>query len=203
MVGLLWKPLQFCIRSCPMLISICMRLHNFCVDEEGVQSINQCSSFFDCETEDEAFRVWWSISEASRSFDDHNRGSRRDMYFCNLRELLTLSLKSRAITRPALCWFAHLWSSAHRCCAFLSAASVKAIEFFVRSLWSDMLLSWFSCFLSAFISETSVEVDSSILFWRDWSAGAENRFFRMSTSSEVMRLRALLWWSISPMTPFR
>ena len=70
---LLWKPLQFCIRPCPMLTDACMRLHNLCVDQEGVQSINQCSSLLDCETEDEDFREWWSISEASRSMDEHNR----------------------------------------------------------------------------------------------------------------------------------
>ena len=80
-----------------------MRLRNFCVDEEGVQSINQCSSLFDCETEDEAFRGWWYISEASSSMNERNRGSMRDVDFSKLREQLTHSLKTRAIARPALC----------------------------------------------------------------------------------------------------
>ena len=41
-----------------MLLSACMRLHDFGMDEEGVQPINQCSSLFGCPTEFEAFLEW-------------------------------------------------------------------------------------------------------------------------------------------------
>ena len=77
--------------------------------------------FIHCETEYEAFREWWSILEASRSIDELDRGSRRDMAFSKLREQLTYSLKACAITSPTLCLLVYYRSSAHRCCAFLSA----------------------------------------------------------------------------------
>ena len=101
--GLFWKPVQYHINDVLSIVSAAMRLHNFCIDNDGISSMNQQRTLFENEMEQEAFRSWWRSASSLRSEASFNQGSRRDLEGNNLRLFLTNNLQERGITRPAKC----------------------------------------------------------------------------------------------------
>ena len=101
--GLLWKPLQYHISEVLPIISAAMRLHNFCIEQDGESYLRRSTSFI--RTGDGAgsiSRMVDRIAEDLRSTTDSNQGTRRDVEASDLRQALTESLKERSIMRPAM-----------------------------------------------------------------------------------------------------
>jgi DDE superfamily endonuclease len=96
--GLLWKPIQFSIRSVLSLVHACMCIHNLIIDERGSDEANEeMSALVQNEGRGAAeFAEWWSRTTASEGF----RGRRRDLERSELRERLTEVLRVRGDTRP-------------------------------------------------------------------------------------------------------
>ena len=101
--GILWRPLKFHIDEVLPIISCTMRLHNFCIDNDGIAYVKQAVNTFEQEVQDEAFNTWWETAVSLRADLQSNQGMRRDKESSALRQALTNSLKARGITRPALC----------------------------------------------------------------------------------------------------
>jgi len=101
--GLLWKPLQYHITEVLPILSAAMRVHNFCIENDGAAYLKQNLNLFEEESQQEAFKEWWRIGVDVRPGGSASRGARRDREENDLRQLLTQSLKDRGITRPALC----------------------------------------------------------------------------------------------------
>lgn len=99
--GILWKPLQYHINESLTIVSSAMRLHNFCVEHDGRLEVEQ--QIVDKEMSTEAYRTWWKSATSLRTAIAVNQGTRRDLESNELRESLTSNLKSRGITRPAMC----------------------------------------------------------------------------------------------------
>ena len=50
-----WKPVQYLINDVLNIVSAAMRLHNFCIENDGISIMNQLRTLFDNEMEQEAF----------------------------------------------------------------------------------------------------------------------------------------------------
>lgn len=98
--GVLWKPSEFDIGQVPKIISGCMRLSNFCIEHDGVQSLAAVYSADERNRSESAFRTWWV--EAATNHDLALNRSRRavanEMEY--LRDHLTDELKSKGYVRP-------------------------------------------------------------------------------------------------------
>ena len=100
--GLFWRPIQYRIREVGVIISAAMRLHNFCIDNDG--DINGLEDFqkFEKDSARNAFTQWWRNASDIRITESVNRRSRRDLHGSDLRFVFTDGLKKRGITRPAV-----------------------------------------------------------------------------------------------------
>lgn len=85
--GILWCPLKFDLRREPLIISTCVRLHNYCI-AEGVPSVR--SSLDHCERLNvgETFRTWWKTAQPISRSDGEFQGRRRDQDSSFIREEL-------------------------------------------------------------------------------------------------------------------
>ena len=77
--GLLWRPLQYHARIVLYILSAAIRLHNFCIDNDGICSFKRKPTLFENEPETEVFRAWWNSASSLRSATSDNQGSKRDL----------------------------------------------------------------------------------------------------------------------------
>ena len=100
--GLFWKPVKYHINDVLTILSAAMRLHNFCIENDGQRSWMTGSSLLERQMETEAFTRWWAIASSLRTATTNSQGTRRDLENSDLRTILTNDLRHRGITRPAL-----------------------------------------------------------------------------------------------------
>eukprot|EP00171_Calliarthron_tuberculosum_P002445 IDg2445t1 len=98
--GVLWKPLSYRLVDSLPILSVCMRLHNFAVDEDGIQAT--AISDFERVASENATRSWLNSSQdLLRSITESGQGRRTDLLVSSIREQLTNQLKQHGIVRPA------------------------------------------------------------------------------------------------------
>lgn len=97
--GILWRPLRFDLTKVPLILSACMRIHNFCIDH-GVSCAPSNRTEQDELSQERAFRAWWNLSQSIRTATGEFRSRTRDETMLFIRENLTAFLDRNAIFRP-------------------------------------------------------------------------------------------------------
>ena len=126
--------MQYEITVVLLIISTAMRLHNFCIDNDGQDREFFRRRDFESYIEAEAFTTWWSTETIAKASLRDNQGARGDLEDSDLRRNLTDELQQRGITRPGLCEGRFFKYSLYLFCALRSAASVSSIDFCFISL---------------------------------------------------------------------
>jgi Plant transposon protein len=82
--GVLWKPMRYPLPMVSRILSSCMRIHNFCIDEDVAPMSEIQDPSFVSATE-AAFSTWWHNAEQTRDTEtrqgrrtDLEAGSKRD-----------------------------------------------------------------------------------------------------------------------------
>jgi hypothetical protein len=82
--GILWRPIRFSLATAPRIVSACMRVHNFCIDQ-GLPPISQVQEPAAVAETEAAFAAWWrnadGISDAAPQQgrrSDLGKGAKRD-----------------------------------------------------------------------------------------------------------------------------
>jgi DDE superfamily endonuclease len=94
--GILWKPLCFQVSKVPVILTYCMALHNFCLENQS-PPIQMSITALERERTDAAFAAWWRIR--SDGIIDYVQGRRRDLETCDIRQALTEELKEVGLMR--------------------------------------------------------------------------------------------------------
>ena len=99
--GLFWKPVQYHINDVLPILSAAMRLHNFCIENDGPRIWRTGSSFQEMQMETDISDRCWESASALRIASQGSQGTRRDLETSDLRTIPTRSLKEAGITRTA------------------------------------------------------------------------------------------------------
>jgi hypothetical protein len=94
----LWRSLRFPLPVVPRILSACMRIHNFCID----QKVPPITAAIDAATKsatEEAFVAWWNNAEEPRDHDSQ-QGRRTDLGSIKKRDGLADLLHRAGIHRP-------------------------------------------------------------------------------------------------------
>jgi hypothetical protein len=97
--GVLWKPLKFNITRVAQIVSACMRLHNFCIDN-GAPAPRTAMTNDEKTVSEAAFTRWWNTATALRDDASDGQGRRTDLSNSVMRNELTKHLAEMNITRP-------------------------------------------------------------------------------------------------------
>lgn len=98
--GILWRPISFSIADSLPIVSVCMRLHNFVIENDG-HSFSYLSSFEES-LATEAAKVWIQNTRILYDrFQPRSQGRRSDLLTSTMRDLMTDELQIKGITRPA------------------------------------------------------------------------------------------------------
>jgi DDE superfamily endonuclease len=76
--GILWWLLKFSLARFGPILSACMRLHNYCIDN-GVPSARTAMTSDERTVSDAAFRRWWNVSTTVRMENRGSQGRRSDL----------------------------------------------------------------------------------------------------------------------------
>eukprot|EP00171_Calliarthron_tuberculosum_P021861 IDg21861t1 len=98
--GIFWRPLNYALADILPILSSAMRLHNFAIDEDGVQNAHFDRDAHDSELRDAAFAHWWSFATALSQRRNDSNGHRQDLESNELRDKLKEFLEMRGILRP-------------------------------------------------------------------------------------------------------
>jgi hypothetical protein len=96
--GILWRSLRFPLPVVPRILSACMRIHNFCID----QKVPPITAAIDAATKsatEEAFVAWWNNAEEPRDHDSQ-QGRRTDLGSIKKRDGLADLMHRAGIHRP-------------------------------------------------------------------------------------------------------
>jgi DDE superfamily endonuclease len=96
--GILWRSLRFPLSLVPRILSACMRIHNFCVDQ-NVPVMSATLGETARSATEEAFLGWWKNVEETRD-PDSQQGRRTDLESGSKRECLSNLLHTAGVTRP-------------------------------------------------------------------------------------------------------
>jgi DDE superfamily endonuclease len=96
--GILWRSLRFPLPVVPRILSACMRIHNFCIDQK-VPPITAASDAATKSATEEAFVAWWNNAEEPRD-QDSQQGRRNDLGSIKKRDGLADLLHMDGIHRP-------------------------------------------------------------------------------------------------------
>jgi DDE superfamily endonuclease/Villin headpiece domain len=97
--GILWKPVRFTLPFVPRILSACMRIHNFCINE-GVAPISSTQEAASVSEAEAAFEAWWRNVEYVRDSDQTQQGRRTDLEPGDKRDGLANRLHSLGLFRP-------------------------------------------------------------------------------------------------------
>jgi hypothetical protein len=96
--GILWKTICFPLRIAPRILAACMRVHNFCIDN-NVTAMAAAQSSESASTVEEAFRVWWRNAELERD-PESQQGRRTYLHPISKRDHLAYTLPIASVQRP-------------------------------------------------------------------------------------------------------
>jgi DDE superfamily endonuclease len=96
--GILWKPIRFPLPIAPRILAACMRVHNFCIDN-NVTPMAAAQSSESASIAEEAFRVWWRNAELERN-PESQQGRRTDLHPSSKRDHLADTLHIAGVQRP-------------------------------------------------------------------------------------------------------
>jgi hypothetical protein len=100
--GILWRPLRMYVTRVAPILSTCLRLHNYCIDE-GVRPVRAWQGVEQQEAFDAAYKTWWEVASHLRvvTETDTSQGRRADLDTSDLREKMTCRLMEQGLTRLA------------------------------------------------------------------------------------------------------
>ena len=100
-LGNFWRPLRFCTKEIGLIVSVCCKLHNICVDSFGSKSDS-----FTVSQED----IYWKRTTGHVSEPDSRvmwtddipvtQGTRSDLMTSTGRDLITQHIKELGLKRP-------------------------------------------------------------------------------------------------------
>jgi DDE superfamily endonuclease/Villin headpiece domain len=96
--GILWRPMGFSLPTVPRILSACMRIHNYLID----QNVLPISSTMEPPNQSEAevaFAAWWGNAVVDRDVPSQ-QGRRTDLGACSKRDELANSLHEGGLQRP-------------------------------------------------------------------------------------------------------
>ena len=96
--GVLWTTIRFALRSASKLLSCCMPLHNYCIENNGPPRASSLT-IEEERLSTKAFARWWSAVTHLRN-SEKSQGRRRDLEHSELRDVLTSHLRYSHIIRP-------------------------------------------------------------------------------------------------------
>jgi hypothetical protein len=96
--GILWRPMGFALPVVPRILSACMRIHNFLIDQKVLPISETMEPPRQSETE-AAFAAWWRNAVVERD-SASQQGRRTDLGACEKREELSNMLYESGLNRP-------------------------------------------------------------------------------------------------------
>jgi DDE superfamily endonuclease len=99
--GILWRKLKFSLPVSTLILTVCFRLHNFCIDN-GEPSLGTLFRSEERSVSEAAFGRWFRASQQAREYQTAlaEQGRRRDLESSDLREGFTRGLREMGLTRP-------------------------------------------------------------------------------------------------------
>jgi hypothetical protein len=96
--GILWRPIRFSLAVAPRIVSACMRVHNFCIDQ-GLPPMSQVQEPTAVAETEAAFAAWWRNANGIRD-PAPQQGRRSDLGKGAKRDGLSDLLHDQGLHRP-------------------------------------------------------------------------------------------------------